>query len=338
MKGPFYKSSNSGGTYWTRRWYTTSNGVKGRVPLPYNFTYGENLRVAPSLKTMLSAAYAAGYTGFASGITAAPFTALHNRAYSAWLDKLRGSIQLGADFAEAGQTLKMIQQTLKALRSPLRTLSKHAQKANVGAHLQTLGKGWLAWHFGVRPLVETLHELTELLEKQLFEKRQVTVVKKATLAHRKDSAGLFEDHSFKLYVRISGFVGVDDVNLATLESLGLINPAAVAWEVVPFSFVVDWFYPIGLYLQSLSATSGRTVTNGYVTWYYTGSLHFKMKWPQIAYNHPAYGQSQHLSCVGLQRTVGLPLPKLQKTTFSWSTSLTRAYTSISLLLQGIKFK
>jgi hypothetical protein len=32
---------------------------------------------------------------------------------------------------------------------------------------------------------------------------------------------------------------------------GLINPLEVAWELVPFSFVADWFLPIGAYLSAL---------------------------------------------------------------------------------------
>lgn len=32
---------------------------------------------------------------------------------------------------------------------------------------------------------------------------------------------------------------------------GWSNPAAVLWEATPFSFVADWFYPIGDYLQAL---------------------------------------------------------------------------------------
>ncbi len=36
------------------------------------------------------------------------------------------------------------------------------------------------------------------------------------------------------------------------RQLGLLDPLSVAWEVVPYSFVVDWFLPIGTYLSVLS--------------------------------------------------------------------------------------
>lgn len=37
------------------------------------------------------------------------------------------------------------------------------------------------------------------------------------------------------------------------DRLGLTNPALVAWELVPFSFVVDYFLPIGNSIEALSA-------------------------------------------------------------------------------------
>ena len=44
--------------------------------------------------------------------------------------------------------------------------------------------------------------------------------------------------------------------VALLSQLGLINPALIAWERVPYSFVVDWFVPVSSWLNSLTAASG----------------------------------------------------------------------------------
>lgn len=38
---------------------------------------------------------------------------------------------------------------------------------------------------------------------------------------------------------------------------GFSNPAAVLWEATPFSFVGDWFFPIGDYLNDLDKSSFR---------------------------------------------------------------------------------
>jgi hypothetical protein len=37
------------------------------------------------------------------------------------------------------------------------------------------------------------------------------------------------------------------------RNLGLTDPLSVAWELIPYSFVVDWFVPIGTYLDNLNA-------------------------------------------------------------------------------------
>jgi len=40
--------------------------------------------------------------------------------------------------------------------------------------------------------------------------------------------------------------------LPAARSLGLMSPSEVAWELMPYSFVVDWFVPIGTYLSALA--------------------------------------------------------------------------------------
>jgi len=41
----------------------------------------------------------------------------------------------------------------------------------------------------------------------------------------------------------------EDFSLSSIEELGLVDPLSLAWELLPFSFVVDWFTPIQDYLQ-----------------------------------------------------------------------------------------
>lgn len=69
------------------------------------------------------------------------------------------------------------------------------------------------------------------------------------------------------------------------RSLGLLDPLSVAWEIVPYSFVIDWFIPIGTYLENLSIIpnlAGRFCTTSFqrynnrsipkptASWYYEG--------------------------------------------------------------------
>jgi hypothetical protein len=41
-----------------------------------------------------------------------------------------------------------------------------------------------------------------------------------------------------------------------VRSFGFDNPARVAWNAIPYSFVLDWMYPVGSLLDRLSLTQG----------------------------------------------------------------------------------
>jgi hypothetical protein len=53
--------------------------------------------------------------------------------------------------------------------------------------------------------------------------------------------------------------------LSNLAKVGILNPLQLAWEVVPYSFVVDWFLPIGNWLGGLDAAAGLDFESGYQT-------------------------------------------------------------------------
>jgi hypothetical protein len=46
------------------------------------------------------------------------------------------------------------------------------------------------------------------------------------------------------------------------NSIGLLNPLTIAWEVLPFSFVVDWFVNIGDCIAEAGAFNGVTILDG----------------------------------------------------------------------------
>jgi len=55
-----------------------------------------------------------------------------------------------------------------------------------------------------------------------------------------------------------------------LSQTGFTNPINLAWEILPFSFVVDWFLPIGPYLESFHAFEGLEFLDGYQTQFTRG--------------------------------------------------------------------
>lgn len=48
------------------------------------------------------------------------------------------------------------------------------------------------------------------------------------------------------------------------QGFGLLNPLEFAWDIIPFSFVLDWFTNIGDVLQGLTAFVGKTCRDGWI--------------------------------------------------------------------------
>lgn len=55
---------------------------------------------------------------------------------------------------------------------------------------------------------------------------------------------------------------VDSTQLANMDDWGITNPLLLAWELVPYSFVVDWFYPVGDWLSQVGYSLGLYFQRG----------------------------------------------------------------------------
>jgi len=55
---------------------------------------------------------------------------------------------------------------------------------------------------------------------------------------------------------------VDFSRLVNMSSWGLTNPLLLAWELVPYSFVFDWFLPVGDWLSQVGYSTGLYFKRG----------------------------------------------------------------------------
>lgn len=77
-----------------------------------------------------------------------------------------------------------------------------------------------------------------------------------------------EVHSFAGFYSIKCYYTVADENLRTRAQWNLANnPLLTAWELVPYSFVVDWFIPIGNFIAQATATDGLKFVSGTSSYY-----------------------------------------------------------------------
>lgn len=112
---------------------------------------------------------------------------------------------------------------------------------------------WLAMQYGWLPFLSDVYEASRAFEAFTAPPREK--VYKASISKRifeqsSSSPGnylcnRFRTRSMKISYRLRE-------RLSNPRSLGLYDPSSVAWELLPWSFVIDWFIPIGTYLESLA--------------------------------------------------------------------------------------
>lgn len=113
--------------------------------------------------------------------------------------------------------------------------------------------------------------------------------------------------------------------------LGLKDPASLAWELLPWSFVADWIIPVGNYLEAINLNRALSAT--YVTsWKYTNTYFAARSVSGAAIFSASF---QHKTVMG-GRTVSSSLNVSLPTVKGWDQipSWKRAANSIALVIQA----
>lgn len=113
--------------------------------------------------------------------------------------------------------------------------------------------------FGWVPLVGDIYEAVRTLEKQ-YPPQKVSAKASAEVFVNRETYGppVWTTSSGKCTISYRLYCRVNSVNpnLYLASSLGLVNPVNIAWQLVPLSFVVDWFLPVGKFLNSYTDLVG----------------------------------------------------------------------------------
>jgi len=140
---------------------------------------------------------------------------------------------------------------------------------------KSMQQAWLELQYGWLPLLSDIHggiqvanDLLSKAEHHSYAKRQLTT-DLWTYGLTSGGPSTWVDPQIKTWGETSVDVRynfrVSNSNIAFLNSLGVLNPLYTVWVAIPFSFLVDWFLPVGDWLQSLSSTLGLQFIDGYVT-------------------------------------------------------------------------
>jgi len=189
------------------------------------------------------------------------------------------NVDLGVAFAERNATARGVGDTARRLALAARE-QKHGNFRNAARRLGILTNPgrprgsnwtnhWLELQYGWKPLLSDIYGSCQALSKRDMSDWRVTAkaYRSAKTPYKAGDSSWTGSAERKqgVFVRIDAIPNNDLI--MSLSNLGVLNPLTMIWEVLPWSFVVDWFIPIGNWLDTLDTFLGYSQVNQSVTYY-----------------------------------------------------------------------
>jgi hypothetical protein len=248
-------------------------------------------------------------------------------------------LQLGVAVAEGAKTVKLVKDSILTVGGALIDV-KHGNIARAAQRLglvkSTLGRSrsgkfftnkkpslspedissrWLELQYGWKPLLNDVYQASKAYE--ALTKGPRTYYYKTSTKRFVNFDGSVSPTNYSCLTRGKLTQKIllemkEDMTKDKPRSLGLEDPYTVAWELVPYSFVIDWFIPIGTYIAAANAVpllKGR--------WCKTVARHYVCANSRVLENHLFYdGSTNEGEWLYVDRTTGtgglqVPLPKFK---------------------------
>lgn len=263
-------------------------------------------------------------------------TVAQNRAYDKFISKMHDSVSLGLVFAERRETVRTLANRALTLRKAwlalragrfkefLKVLDTPPKKRDRGvARVRTsqAARYWLEYWLGWAPLVGDIYASINLLDSP-YPTQHV----EATGGNRLVRTTGYQPYNLLSVVKIRAEVLLENPMLYRANQFGIVNPAAILWGATRFSFLVDWFIPVGTYLRSYTDFVGLSVRNASYTKFIKGVGSYDPAGIDVMYSKSTF----------VQRVLGIPGPVL-RFGLPARLSVTRAATAVSLLISSLRY-
>lgn len=275
------------------------------------------------------------------------FSSARNRAYGRIYEETRqGTASIGISIAEWEKSAGMVNKRclqlwrgFKALRKGefrkfLKTFNmkpKRKDRNRIRNSVSEISSLQLEYSFGWKPAVSDIYAACNVLCQPVpGGPVKGTGSEDYSYAYVPDNGG-GEVFSTTAHCKMGANVYVTNPDLYLMQQLGIANPALIAFELIPFSFLGDWAFDIEGFLRSLTDWLGCEVRDAYTT--LSAKTTVKAYWVWGFTNPPLVYENAG-PCSLVQRRLGLstPIPNfnLRK---NIGTSLSRAANAASLLGQ-----
>ena len=296
-----------------------------------------------------------------------------DKALKKIIDKAQIGIQanLAQDLAQIGQTFNLIAGNATKIYQSVRqfkrgNISQAVSILTAGRKphpnipqgkpslTKSLSQNWLESQYGWKPL---LQDIEGALNALAFNKGNQGYIQRVAASGTKQSfldfpwpgnplaTGLSTDPRCQSVstttCRIVLRYKLSDPLKAFLAQTGFTNPINLVWEILPFSFVADWFLSIGTFLEAFTAFDGLTFLDGSQTQFTRARTTIVHDVAQTSNLNPSVDSMQHAK----YQADSLILDRIKLTAFPTPTfpslknglsSVTHATNAVALVLAVFK--
>lgn len=176
--------------------------------------------------------------------------------------KVKGEvINLAQNVAEYRQTCSLFSGLANDIYQTFRSLRRGRIPRGPASWSKSAANRWLEYQYGLKPVLSDLFKVVEDLATvnppPVYRRFRATRnINGRTFSPNPAPYVLTRASSYtwSLRSRVTAIISTGSIRRAS--EYGVINPAVLAWELIPYSFVIDWMIPVGDYLSSLDALVG----------------------------------------------------------------------------------
>jgi len=198
-----------------------------------------------------------------------PSSDAYGKAVTSALNGLRGNdASLGLSLLEAHKTFSELASILRDLLNIWRSFhdlnGKLLYDTVIGGSIsKAIANRYLQYQYGIKPLMRDAKELYDFVP-TIYKNPLIKSVGRGSDSFQASNDVGFAHESTE-HVKVVLYASVYNEGVYNLSRLGLLDPLGIAWELLPYSFLIDWGIPIGQVLSAYSASTGLSFHSGTVS-------------------------------------------------------------------------
>lgn len=148
---------------------------------------------------------------------------------------------------------------ITSCRLPIVDLLKHPKQT-----LRRLGGEWMQYRYAIMPLVYSYRDIVKTINRGIDTtlRSGVDISPSSLNTNLPDATStyMWVEATGSIKVRATVFQHYDFERVSRLAAVGM-NPLVTAWELIPYSFVADWFVNMGDYITRTTSQNLAGMTN-----------------------------------------------------------------------------